>query len=320
MSIAIMCSGGDACGMNPAIKTFVDNCFEKNITPYLVYDGFEGLIKGDIKKATYKDTAGIIHLGGTVIRTSRSKEFFEFKYRKIAYENLQKYNINKIIVLGGDGSFNALDIFAHEFELSFIGIPSTIDNDIYLSDYSLGVDTSLNVIKDALDDIRDTSSSFKRAFVVETMGRDSGYLACVSAITSGAEICLIPEKELDLQSLKIKLKKQIKEGRSYLLAIVAEGSNQTKKLALWIEHELDMETRTMVLGHIQRGGTPSVYDRLMAVKFVTLAINKILTKNICKEVVIYKNGIFTFKNISEVTKNKKTLDKSLLDLIQSKVK
>lgn len=172
-SIAIMCSGGDSSGMNCAIKKFVEYANDKNLIPYFIYDGLEGLIDGNIQKVNYKDVSGIIHLGGTVIRTSRSKRFYEFSNRKTAYDNLQNYNIDKLIVLGGDGSFKAMNIFCQEFDISFVGVPSTIDNDVYGTDYCLGVDTALNIIKDALDEIRDTSSSFKRAFVVETMGRNS---------------------------------------------------------------------------------------------------------------------------------------------------
>ena len=166
MSIAIMCSGGDSGGMNPAIKSFVDNCYEKNTEPYFIYDGFEGLINGNIKKAFHEDVAGIMHLGGTIIRTSRSKRFYNYEYRKVAYKNLQKFGIDKVILLAGDGSFKGFNQFSQEFDISFIGIPSTIDNDIYGTDYCLGVDTSLNIIKHALDEIRDTSASFKRAFVM----------------------------------------------------------------------------------------------------------------------------------------------------------
>ena len=147
MAIAIMCSGGDSCGMNPAIKSFVDYCYEKQEEPYFIYEGFEGLIDNKIKKAKHKDVAGILHLGGTIIKTSRSKRFFEKKYRQKAYENLKSHEIDKIIVLGGNGSFEGLHVFAQEFEISFVGIPATIDNDIYGSDYALGVDTALNVIK-----------------------------------------------------------------------------------------------------------------------------------------------------------------------------
>ncbi len=312
-SIAIISSGGDSAGMNPAIKKFVDYSYYMGLETFLVYDGYEVLIDGNIKKATHENVAGIIHLGGTVIRTSRSKRFREKEYREQAYQNLQKYNINKLIVLGGDGSFRGMNKFAEEFDLSFVGVPSTIDNDIAGTEYCLGVDTALNVIKHALDDIRDTSSSFKRAFVIETMGRDCGYLALISALTSGAEICIIPEIEYDLDSLGEKLKKQIENGRIYLIAIVSEGTGDTDKIEKWIENELGFEPRTMVLGHIQRGGSPSVYDRLMAFEYVSLGIDRLLSHP-AKEVIVFQNDKFFFKTIKEVVEGKYAIKPYLLEL------
>lgn len=318
-SIAIVCSGGDCSGMNPAIKKFVDYAYELDITPYLIYDGYDGLIDGNIKKAEHQDVAGIIHLGGTIIRTSRSKRFLESSFRKVAYTNLKKLGINKLIVLGGDGSFRGMDIFANEFDISFVGVPSTIDNDIPRTEYCLGVDTALNVIKNALDDIRDTGSSFKRAFVIETMGRDCGYLALISALTSGAEVCIIPEIKYDLNSLEKRLKQQIKNGRNYIIAIVSEATKNTQQIEKWIEEKLEFETRTIVLGHIQRGGSPSVYDRLMASEFVTFGIDKLL-KEETKEVIVYNNGKFLFKNIDDITNGTYAIKPNLLELATKLVK
>ncbi len=318
-TIAIICSGGDSSGMNPAIKKFVDYAFNKKLLPYFIYDGFEGLIDGNIKQAQHKDVAGIIHLGGTIIRTSRSKRFYESYNRQIAYDNLQKYDINKLIVLGGDGSFNAMNIFCQEFNISFIGIPATIDNDINGTDYCLGVDTSLNVIKNALDDIRDTSSSFKRAFVVETMGRNCGYLALISALTSGAEICIIPEIKYDLVSLEKRLTLEIKNGRSYILAIVSEATKDTKKIKQWIQNNLKLEVRDMILGHIQRGGSPSVYDRLMAFEFISYSIDR-LVKNTVNEIIVYKDSKFKFLNVTKIVHNQYKIDNILLKLIEKLTK
>jgi len=314
-AIAIMCSGGDSSGMNPAVKKFVDYAYDKNLTPYLIYDGLEGLIDGEIKEAKHEDVSGIIHLGGTIIRTSRSKRFFEAKYRQNAYENLQKYNIEKLVVLGGNGSFKAMDVFCSEFDISFVGIPSTIDNDISGTDYCLGVDTALNVIKNALDDIRDTSSSFKRAFVIETMGRDCGYLALISAITSGAEICIIPEIKYDLKSLQKRLRQEIEDGRAYLIAIVAEGTESTDTIKQWIQTDLGFEARDIVLGHIQRGGSPSVYDRLMAFEYVAFSIDRLLEKDKVNEIIVYKNSQFDFLHIKDIANKIYKIDDRLLKLV-----
>ena len=314
-NIAILCSGGDVSGMNPAIKHFVEYAQQRDLTPYFIYNGFEGLIDNNIQKATYSDVAGIITRGGTKIGSSRSKRFMAKKYRKIAKANLDALNIEMLVVLGGDGSFRGLDIFHKETGIKFCGIPSTIDNDINGTDYCLGVDTALNIIKSAIDSIRDTASSFKRAFVIETMGRDCGYLALVSALTSGAELCLIPEKEYDLASYEKNFKQQVKNGRRYFIAVVSEGIKQdSKEIAKWFEEKIDMDSRVSVLGHIQRGGNPTIYDRLMAYKFVGYAIDGLLN-NKDESVICYTKNGFKYKNIDEVTSKVKELDKELLSYL-----
>jgi 6-phosphofructokinase 1 len=320
MAIGILTSGGDCAGMNPAIKQFVDHCFMKNVQPYLIYDGLEGLIDGDIKQADHKDVAGIIHLGGTILRSSRSKRFFEFEYRKQAFENLQKHGIDKLVILGGDGSFRALNQFYKDFGVQFVGIPSTIDNDIFGTDYCLGVDTALNIIRGATDAVRDTSASFKRGCVIETMGRDCGYLALVSAITCGAEVCIIPELEYNLDSLGLKLRSQIEHGRLYVVCVVAEGTKKTNDLVQWLENDVGIETRATTLGHIQRGGNPTVFDRLMATEFATFAVDKLIQNDNNEGlVVVYKDGQFEFVSIEHVNSQKYTISPNLLQMAQGMV-
>jgi 6-phosphofructokinase 1 len=316
MSIAIMCSGGDAAGMNPAIKQFVEYSFELGIKPYLIYDGLEGLIDDEIKEATHERVGGIIHRGGTVIRSSRSKRFFEIEHRKIAYENLKSKGIDKLVVLGGDGSFRAMRQFYHDFGVNFVGIPTTIDNDIFGTDYCLGVDTALNVIRESIDDIRDTAASFKRAFVIETMGRDCGYLALVSALTSGAEMLVVPEMENDFDALEKRFKQQIKEGRSYIIAIVAEGAKMSDKVAAWFKDNIGMESRVSVIGHIQRGGSPSVVDRLMAFEFAKLSIDKLMLKPDDRNVIVYKDSKFDFVSIDYINSQKYQIKPDLIKLAE----
>jgi len=310
MNIAILTSGGDSSGMNPAIKKFVEYSYQKRYTPYFIYNGLEGLIDNNIKKATYKDVSGIIFRGGTIIKSSRSKRWYEKKYRQIAFENLQKHKIKLLIILGGDGSFRALDIFYKEFNIPFMGIPATIDNDIALNDYSIGVDTALNVIRTSIDEIRDTASSFKRAFIIEVMGRECGYLALNSAIANGAEMCLIPEIEYNLTNLKKKYLDEIKNGRDYFIAIIAEGLNKTNEIKKWFEKEIGFEARVTILGHIQRGGNPTIFERLQAVKFITTALD---SKEKNKIVTFYQNK-FVLRDIDEITKNSYELNKSMLKL------
>jgi len=311
-NIAILCSGGDVSGMNPAIKHFVEYSKNKGLKPYLIYDGYEGLIDNAIFEASYEDVAGVMIRGGTFIRSSRSKRFMTPEFRKQAKENLDKHNIDMLLVLGGDGSFRGLHTFYKEHGIKFCGIPSTIDNDINGTDYCLGVDTALNIIKTSIDAIRDTAASFRRAFVIETMGRDCGYLALISHLTSGSELCLIPERSYDLQSYKEEFKTQIKNGRKYFIAIVSEGIEQdSQEIADWFENEIGMESRVSVLGHIQRGGNPSIYDRLMAYKFVNYAIDGLL-KGEQESVICYTKQGFEYKSIDYVANHTKELDPELL--------
>ncbi len=315
MPLAIICSGGDAPGMNPAIKKFVDYVYERGETPYFIYNGLEGMIDGEIALAKHKDVAGILHRGGALIRSSRSRRFYEYEYRKKAYENLGKHGITGLVVLGGDGSFRAMERLSKEFPLNFVGVPTTIDNDIYGTDTCIGVDTALNAIRDALDRIRDTASTFSRAFVVEVMGRECGYLAAVSAITSGAEICLIPEADFNWSVAKEHLKREIKDGRSYILSIVSEGTKKTEELARWLEKEIGMETRITVLGHIQRGGTPTVNDRMLAFEFTVRAVDHLLRSSESNRVMVVENGRYGMKEIEEVVQNRYSIDPDLLGML-----
>lgn len=273
MSIAVMTSGGDSAGMNPAVKRFVDYALEKGESPFLIYEGLRGLLEDKVVPADKARVSGIIHRGGTVLGSSRSKDFRDPALRPWAYDNLLKRGINKLVIIGGDGSFNAGRVMSEESPIRVVGIPATIDNDIPGTDYCLGVDTALNVIRQAIDDIRDTAASFGRAFVIETMGRHCGYLAAVSALTSGAELCLIPEVPYDLASAAKRMHREIRAGRRYAIAVVAEGVGGCDKIVKWFESELGMESRASVLGHIQRGGSPTVFDRRMAFLFATAAVD-----------------------------------------------
>ena len=315
-NIAILCSGGDVSGMNPALKHFVEYSLKKALKPFFVYDGLEGLIDNNIKEVSYSDVSGIITRGGTTIGSSRSKRFMLQEYRKVAKQNLDALNIEMLVVMGGDGSFRGMEIFYKEHGVKFCGIPSTIDNDINGTDYCLGVDTALNIIKTSIDAIRDTASSFKRAFVIETMGRDCGYLALISHLTSGSELCLIPEVPYDLKDYEEAFKNQIKNGRRYFIAIVSEGIQEdSQEIATWFEEKIGMESRVSVLGHIQRGGNPSIYDRLMAYKFVNYAIDGLLQQKNESVICYTKNG-FEFKSIKEVTSKTKELDTQLLTCLE----
>jgi 6-phosphofructokinase 1 len=309
-----MTSGGDAAGMNPAVKCAVEYAASKGYKPYLVYDGLRGLIDDRIVEASREMVSGIMHKGGTVLRSSRSQRFFDIQYRRQAYENLKRRGIGKLIVIGGDGSFSALNQFYADFGVPFAGIPATIDNDIAGTDYCLGVDTALNMIRQSIDSIRDTASSFSRAFVIEVMGRHCGYLALTSALSSGAEICLVPELEYDLDSIGARLRHQIEhENRGYIIAIVAEGTKMSDYLTRWIASTLDMDTRLTVLGHVQRGGSPTVYDRIMAYKFAVGAVEA-LDAGETNAIMVYRDGTYGHLPIHAVADAKYKLDPALMRL------
>ena len=314
-NIAILCSGGDVSGMNPALKRFVEYAKKKNLTPYFVYDGYEGLIDNNIKEATYSDVAGIITRGGTKIGSARSKRFMLQEFRQIAKNNLDKLNIDMLIVLGGDGSFRGLHTFYQEHNIKFCGVPATIDNDIHGTEYCLGVDSALNIIKTSVDALRDTASSFKRAFVIETMGRDCGFLALTTHLTSGSELCLIPEVAYNLDDYEVDFKKQIQNGRRYFIAIISEGiKDNAQDIAKWFEEKVGIESRVTILGHVQRGGNPTVEDRVMAYKFITYAIDGLIAKQE-ESIICYEEGNFIHKKSETVVNTKYSLNNKLLYLL-----
>lgn len=313
-NIAILCSGGDVSGMNPALKRFVEYSFANDMQPYFVYDGFEGLLDNRISPASYCDVAGIINQGGTKIGSARSKRFMDPIYRKLAKDNLDALGIDKLVVLGGDGSFRGMEKLYSETGIAFSGIPSTIDNDIAGTEYCLGVDTALNVIKVAIDNIRDTASSFKRAFVIETMGRDCGYLALVSGLTSGSELCLIPEIPYDLGAYEECFRRQIQNGRRSFITIISEGVPQSaEEIAHWFEEKIGIDSRVTVLGHTQRGGNPTTYDRLMAFRFVTKAIDGLLSGHL-NSIVCFNDNHFEYRTIDDVANQKYELNPELLQM------
>ncbi|WP_411846732.1 6-phosphofructokinase [Roseibacillus persicicus] len=311
--VAIMTSGGDSAGMNPAIKCATDYAIANGMEPYLVYDGLRGLIDDKIKKAEPEDVSGILHRGGTVLRSSRSKRFFDYDMRALAYKNLKDKGIGKLVVIGGDGSFNALNQFHADFDIPFAGVPATIDNDIPGTDYCLGVDTALNVILNSIDSIRDTATSFSRAFVIEVMGRHCGYLAMVSSLACGAEICLVPEIEYDLDQMGERMRLEKENGRTYLIAIVAEGVKMGDYLTRWIGDTLKMDARLTVLGHTQRGGSPTVRDRIMAYHFATGAIDS-LQRGETSRIMTYQDGIYGTTSVREVAEGKAVMSDKILKL------
>lgn len=311
--IAIMTSGGDAAGMNPAVMAAVNRAYQLGMNPYVIYDGLEGFIDGKIKKATHELTAEMAFRGGTLLRTSRSKRFYEKKYREEAYNRLRKLGIEQLIIAGGDGSFRALNDFFHDFEVPFAGIPATIDNDIAGTDYCLGVDSAQNVILSCIDAIRDTAMSHRRAFVIETMGRDCGYLTMTTAICSGAEICIAPELPYNLEDIGNRLHRRIRDGIGYIIAIAAEGTKKAGELTQWLKENSGMDTRLTVLGHIQRGGQPTMRDRLMGIRFGTNAV-ECLHRGDINRIMYYRDGEYGGCGLENVAGKKYQVNQHIFNL------
>jgi 6-phosphofructokinase 1 len=278
--IAVLTSGGDSPGMNTALRAVVRTCAYNNIDCLGVSRGYQGLINDDIKSLKTRSVRGIINRGGTMLYSARSDEFRTPEGRKKAYENVKKHNIDGIVVIGGDGSFTGGLIFQKEFNVPVVGIPGTIDNDLYGTTHTLGYDTALNTVMDAIDKIRDTAISHDRLFFVEVMGRDAGHIALNSGIAIGAQEILVPEQNIGIEGLVQSLKDSKKNGKTSSIVVVAEGDKTGKNvfdLAKKVEQEFPKyEIRVSVLGHMQRGGSPSCFDRVLGTKMGVTAVESLL--------------------------------------------
>ena len=278
--IAVLTSGGDSPGMNTALRAVVRTCAFNNIDCVGVSRGYQGLINDDIKSLKTRSVRGIINRGGTMLYSARSDEFRTVEGRKKAYENVKKHNIDGIVVIGGDGSFTGGLIFQKEFNVPVVGIPGTIDNDLYGTTHTLGYDTALNTVMDAIDKIRDTAISHDRLFFVEVMGRDAGHIALNSGIAIGAQEILVPEHDIGIEGLIQSLKDSKKNGKTSSIVVVAEGDKTGKNvfdLAKKVEQEFPKyEIRVSVLGHMQRGGSPSCFDRVLGTRMGVTAVESLL--------------------------------------------
>ena len=308
-TIAVLTSGGDAPGMNAALRAVVRAGLHWNKKMVGINNGYRGLLDGDMFEMKYKDVSSIINKGGTVLKTARCPEFATEAGVKRGAEILTENNIDALVVLGGDGSFRgALDL--SKFGFPVIGIPCTIDNDISCSDYTIGFDTALNTAVEAIDKIRDTCSSHDRCSVVEVMGRNSGYLAVNVAVATGAEAFLIPEKKFELMDICDKMIENIKKGKRHFIVVLAEGIGGTDFLAKTIEKQTKIETRPSVLGYIQRGGNPTAKDRIIASRMGLKAI-ELLMSGQANRVVVYKDSHIVDFDITEALGFSKELDNSL---------
>lgn len=277
--IGVFTSGGDSPGMNAAVRAVVRTCIYNNIQPYGIIEGYKGLIEGNIKALSSSDVSNIIQRGGTILKSARCKEFHKKEGRQKAFENIKKHCLDGIVAIGGDGTFTGAKIFNEEHQIPFIGIPGTIDNDLFGTDYCIGYDTALNTVIEAVDKIRDTASSHNRLFIIEVMGRDAGFIALRSGIGVGAEAILVPETPTYINKLITKLKSDNINHKKSMIVIVAEGdeSGGAYNVAEQVKKECpEFDTRVTVLGHIQRGGSPSALDRVLASRLGNAAVNALL--------------------------------------------
>ena len=277
--IGVLTSGGDSPGMNAAVRAVVRTCVFNGLEAYGVYEGYRGLINNAIRPLKSSDVGNIIQRGGTILKSARCKQFMTKEGREQAYQNIQKSGLDGLVVIGGDGTFTGADVFKKEFNFPIVGIPGTIDNDLFGTDYTIGYDTALNTVVNAVDKIRDTASSHNRLFIVEVMGKDAGFIALRSGISVGAEAILIPETQTYIDLLVDKLNNGRTHHKDSMIVIVAEGDDAggAYDVAKEVESRFnEYDTRVTILGHIQRGGSPSAMDRVLASRMGNAAVDALL--------------------------------------------
>src|SRR5690625_1676781 len=312
--IGILTSGGDATGMNAAIRAVVRKSIYHDIEVYGVYYGFRGLIDGDIKKLTLGSVGDIIQTGGTILHTARCDEFETKNGQLKAINQLKKYGIDGLVIIGGDGSLKGAQALT-KLNYPSVGIPATIDNDIAETDFTIGFDTSLNTIIEALDKIRDTATSHERTYVIEVMGRDSGSLALWSGLAGGAESIIIPEQSKGSESIIKRLKRGYNRGKKHSISILSEGEGHGFKLGKEIKEATNLETRVTVLGHIQRGGFPTAQDRVLASRLGGKAVDLLRNNEFGKLATIKNNQIVSI-DISSALKYDRQINKNIYQLAQ----
>lgn len=315
-TIGVLTSGGDAPGMNAAIRAVTRAGICNGFTVKGIYRGYDGLINGEIKPFTTENVSGIIMQGGTVLKTARSNEFMTDEGKKKAYDNIKKEGIDALVVIGGNGSLTGAKVFAEEYDICCIGLPGTIDNDLYGTDSTIGYDTTMNTIVECVDRIRDTAQSHERIFFVEVMGRDAGFLAQNSAIAAGAEAAIIPEDSTDVDQLSRFMERGIRKSKRSCIVIVSESP---KCGALYYADRVkkefpDYDVRVSILGHLQRGGRPTAHDRILASRTGVGAIDAILQGQ--RNVMIgVRNNEIVYVPLLEAVRSDKPFDKKLITVL-----
>jgi 6-phosphofructokinase 1 len=315
--IAVLTSGGDAPGMNAAIRAVVRGAISHNLEVMGVNRGYQGIIEDDIFPMSSHSVSNIIHQGGTILKSARSQEFRTFEGRQKAYENLRKHSIDGLVVIGGDGTFTGALHFGKEHDFPIVGVPGTIDNDLYGTDYTVGFDTALNTVVNAVDKIRDTATAHNRLFFVEVMGRHAGFLAMQSAIASGAEAVLTPEQDDDMDHMYDFLKNNYKKNKSSSIVIVAEGNKNGNAITISnkvAEEFPEYDVRVSILGHIQRGGSPSPFDRVLASRLGVSAVQSLIKGK--RDIMLgFENKLVVEVPFDDAIHKKKPLDPLMVELM-----
>ncbi len=316
--VGILTSGGDAPGMNAAIRAVTRSAIFNGLQVKGIYRGYKGLITGEIKEFKTENVSNIIQQGGTILKTARCEEFLTPEGRKIAYETMQREGIDALVIIGGDGSLTGARIFAQEYDVPCIGLPGTIDNDLYGTDTTIGYDTALNTILDAVDKIRDTASSHERLFFVEVMGRDAGFLALNGAIAGGAEAAIIPEFSTEFDQLEEFIKNGFRKSKNSSIVLVAESKHTGGAMhyAERVKNEYpEYDVRVSILGHVQRGGRPTSHDRIIASRMGVASIEALMEgqRNI---MVGIENNKIVYVPFAKAVKKNKPIDEELLTILK----
>ena len=312
-SIAVMTSGGDSPGMNAAVRAVTRTALHQGVKVWGIKGGYHGMLDEDIFEMQSKDVSDIIQRGGTFLGTARCKRFQTPEGRMLGYKNLVDRGIQGLVVVGGDGSLRGASTLSKETGLPIVGLPGTIDNDVWGSDYTIGCDTAANTILDAMNKLRDTASAHRRVIVLEVMGRSSGWLAMVAGISGGAEYILVPEEPFDIDQICENMKADYERGKRYILMVVAEGAGKAAELGPIIAERTGIDTRVSKLGHIQRGGSPSAIDRLNASRLGENAALAIIS-GLSDIVFGFSRGHVVSIDLHNAVTNKKQLDPQLMRL------
>ena len=312
-SIAVMTSGGDSPGMNAAARAVVRTALYEGVKVYGINNGYQGMLDDDIEELTSRSVSDLIQRGGTFLGTARCPEFKTPEGRRKGYENLVKRGIEGLVIIGGDGSLTGGSLLSKETGLPIVGLPGTIDNDVWGMDYTIGCDTAANTIVDAINKLRDTASAHRRIMLVEVMGRNSGWLAMMSGIAGGAEFVLVPEVKFNIDTMCEEIKEMYDAGKRYSIIVVAEGAGSAIEIGKAVEEKTGIDTRVSVLGHIQRGGSPTVEDRMKASMLGEKAALAIISG--ASDVVFgFNEGKVVAVNLFEAVNNTKTLNPELVRL------